>query len=79
MLLTREMRDIGRKKIFYNSSKKCVDDALIITELLKNYDKHQLPGGTSVKVSVEVISNSITACIKRESFKLYLSHSCKPL
>lgn len=34
--------------------KRCTNDALIITELLRDYDKHKIPGGNNVRVSVEV-------------------------
>lgn len=33
---------------------ECTDDALVITELLRDYDKFKLPGGSNVQVSVEV-------------------------
>lgn len=36
----------------------CSNDAVIITELLRDYDKHKIPGGNNVQVSVEVISCS---------------------
>lgn len=38
---------------------KCTDDALIITELLRGYDKLKIPGGNNVQVSVEVMLLSI--------------------
>jgi hypothetical protein len=33
---------------------KCVDDAIVVDRLLKNYNKNKLPGDSQVDVSVEV-------------------------
>lgn len=41
----------------------CTDDAQIITELLRGYDRNKLPGGGNVQVSVEV---NVDHCIEQQ-------------
>ncbi|VDN26509.1 unnamed protein product [Gongylonema pulchrum] len=43
---------------------ECVDDALIVTELLRDYDKHKLPGGRNVQVSVEIWVQEVSKIIE---------------
>lgn len=43
------------------SDGKCANDAVIIAELLRDYDKHKIPGGSNVQVSVEVV-----LCVHRD-------------
>ncbi|VDO52453.1 unnamed protein product [Brugia timori] len=47
-----------------NKNKTCANDAMIITELLKNYDKHKIPGGSNVQVSVEIWVQEISKIIE---------------
>uniref|UniRef100_A0A0M3K5M4 Neur_chan_LBD domain-containing protein n=1 Tax=Anisakis simplex TaxID=6269 RepID=A0A0M3K5M4_ANISI len=43
---------------------ECIDDALVITELLKDYDKFKLPGGSNVQVSVEIWVQEVSKIIE---------------
>uniref|UniRef100_A0A9J2PU68 Uncharacterized protein n=1 Tax=Ascaris lumbricoides TaxID=6252 RepID=A0A9J2PU68_ASCLU len=52
-----EKRDVNNEGIEHwwpGKDGECTDDALVITELLRDYDKFKLPGGSNVQVSVEV-------------------------
>uniref|UniRef100_A0A915Q0N2 Neurotransmitter-gated ion-channel ligand-binding domain-containing protein n=1 Tax=Setaria digitata TaxID=48799 RepID=A0A915Q0N2_9BILA len=46
------------------NDKKCANDALIITELLRGYDKHKIPGGNNVQVSVEIWVQEVSKIIE---------------
>ncbi|MFH4981826.1 hypothetical protein AB6A40_008535 [Gnathostoma spinigerum] len=43
---------------------ECTDDAIILTKLLRGYDKHKLPGGKSVDVSVEIWVQEVSKIIE---------------
>uniref|UniRef100_A0A7E4W1T7 Ligand-gated ion channel 50 n=1 Tax=Panagrellus redivivus TaxID=6233 RepID=A0A7E4W1T7_PANRE len=43
---------------------KCADDAVILEALLKDYDKHKIPGGGSVEVVVELWVQQVSKIIE---------------
>ncbi|KAK6100442.1 Neurotransmitter-gated ion-channel ligand binding domain family protein [Brugia pahangi] len=63
-----DKNEIMRSDIVENrpikKNKTCANDAMIITELLKNYDKHKIPGGSNVQVSVEIWVQEISKIIE---------------
>ncbi|CAG9533546.1 unnamed protein product [Cercopithifilaria johnstoni] len=44
--------------------RRCANDALIITELLRDYNKHKIPGGNNVQVSVEIWVQEVSKIIE---------------
>uniref|UniRef100_A0A914RWW0 Neurotransmitter-gated ion-channel ligand-binding domain-containing protein n=1 Tax=Parascaris equorum TaxID=6256 RepID=A0A914RWW0_PAREQ len=52
-----EKRDVNNEDIDHwwpGKDGECTDDALVVTELLRDYDKFKLPGGSNVQVSIWV-------------------------
>ncbi|VDK75810.1 unnamed protein product [Litomosoides sigmodontis] len=43
---------------------KCANDAVIITELLRDYNKYKIPGGSNVQVSVEIWVQEVSKIIE---------------
>ncbi|VDM26458.1 unnamed protein product [Toxocara canis] len=60
----RSTNEDGIERWWPGKDGECTDDALVITELLKDYDKFKLPGGTNVQVSVEIWVQEVSKIIE---------------
>uniref|UniRef100_A0A915BJR8 Secreted protein n=2 Tax=Parascaris univalens TaxID=6257 RepID=A0A915BJR8_PARUN len=62
-----EKRDVNNEDIDHwwpGKDGECTDDALVVTELLRDYDKFKLPGGSNVQVSVEIWVQEVSKIIE---------------